>query len=234
MIKLYHFGRLFGVPDASPFCLKLLTYCRMAGVEYEPIRGPQHLRRAPKNKMPYIEHEGRVMGDSSLIIDYLKATFGDPLDGDLTQDQRHLALLIKRTLEDHLYWAIVYSRWADERFWPHLRQAVFGGVPGPLRPLIARKIRSQTLKQLWAQGVSRFDREDVYAMAEDDLDAVMAHLGQPYALGDCPTSMDATVYGFLANIVEVEMNTPLKTALQKHPAAAAYCTRMRQRYFPHP
>ena len=34
MIKLYQFPPAFGLPNASPFCMKLETYLRMAGLPF--------------------------------------------------------------------------------------------------------------------------------------------------------------------------------------------------------
>jgi glutathione S-transferase len=35
------------------------------------------LDKAPKKKMPYIEADGQVIGDSNLIIEYLIKKYGD-------------------------------------------------------------------------------------------------------------------------------------------------------------
>jgi Glutathione S-transferase N-terminal domain len=43
-IKLFQFPRMFGIPNLSPFCCKLETWLRMAGVPYEVVdtpRGPR-------------------------------------------------------------------------------------------------------------------------------------------------------------------------------------------------
>ena len=79
MIKLYQFRPAFGLPNASPFCMKVENYLRMAGLAYECPRGAD-MRKAPKGKMPYIEDEGSLIADSSFIIDHLKRKYGDPLD----------------------------------------------------------------------------------------------------------------------------------------------------------
>ena len=33
-VMLYKFGPVMGLPDPSPFCFKLETYLRMAGIKY--------------------------------------------------------------------------------------------------------------------------------------------------------------------------------------------------------
>ena len=39
MIKLYQFKPAWGLPNPSPFCMKVETYLRMAGLSYEVING---------------------------------------------------------------------------------------------------------------------------------------------------------------------------------------------------
>ena len=45
-IKLYQFPPALGLPNASPFCMKLETYLRMAGLPFENKYTP-HLRQHP-------------------------------------------------------------------------------------------------------------------------------------------------------------------------------------------
>ncbi len=58
-ITLYQFPAAFGLPNASPFCMKVETYLRMAGIAYAPRYGMYQLR-APKKKLPYIDDGGGI------------------------------------------------------------------------------------------------------------------------------------------------------------------------------
>ena len=101
-VTLYQFPRAFGLPNPSPFCMKVETYLRMAQVPHTCRYGMYQLR-APKRKLPYIvDDDGRIVADSHFIIDHLKATRGDPLDATLTPAQRTQATAILRLLEDSL------------------------------------------------------------------------------------------------------------------------------------
>lgn len=57
MITLCQFHRAWGLPNASPFCMKIETYLRMTKLPYETkfIDNPQ---QAPKGKLPYIQIDG--------------------------------------------------------------------------------------------------------------------------------------------------------------------------------
>ena len=65
MITLYGFGPAFGLPDPSPFVTKAETLLKMAAVPYRTALG--NLRKAPKGKLPYIDDDGAVIADSTLI-----------------------------------------------------------------------------------------------------------------------------------------------------------------------
>ena len=232
-LTLFQFPPAFGLPNASPFCMKVETYLRMAQIPYTCRYGMYQLR-APKKKLPYIrDANGRIVADSHLIIDYLKAKYGDPLDAALTLAQRARATLILRVLEDSLYWVLLYARWIDERGWPLTRPAFFGALPVPLRWVIPSVARRALGQQLHAQGIGRHLPQDIYAIGAADLAALSELLGgQDYFLGAQPSSADAAAYAFLANILDVPLEVPLLQAARGYANLGAYRARMRARYYP--
>src|SRR5882672_9312533 len=132
MIKLYQFAPAFGLPNGSPFCMKLETYLRMTGQRFELVSNGNVLK-APKGKLPYIEDNGKLICDSTLIVDYLKATYHDPLDGWLSAEQKAIALAFQRLLEENTYWAVIHTRWVEPEGWAKTRIAFFGALPRPLK-----------------------------------------------------------------------------------------------------
>lgn len=232
MITLVQFPPAMGLPNASPFCLKLETWLRMAGIDYRKVH-TLALNRAPKGKFPYIEDGGKKIGDSTLAIEHLRAGMADDaLDGQLTAAQCATALLLQRTLEEHLYWCVAYFRWVEAAGWAATRDAFFGGLKPPLSWIVPPAARRAITRQLWMQGVGRHSRAEVVRLGCADLDAVADTLGaQPYLLGGQPSSVDACGYGFLANILLVPLDTPLKQHAQMRRNLVAYCERMRERYW---
>lgn len=67
MITLFQFPAAFNVPNASPYCLKLETWLRLAGLEYQ-VKVVSDPRKAPKGKLPYVRIEGEAIGDSEIVI----------------------------------------------------------------------------------------------------------------------------------------------------------------------
>lgn len=232
MIKLYQFPPAFGLPNASPFCMKLETYLRMAGLPYE---APRHadLMKSPKGKMPYIEDAGKAIGDSALIIAYLKATYGDPLDAALSPAERAVSLAFHRLLEENLYWAMVYARWIEEPGWQLSKAAFFSKLPVPLKWFVPAMARRGLKKELWGHGMGRHSREEIYAIGCADLTALGDFLGdKAFFMGAQPTSLDACAYAFLANLLWVPLDSPLKQHALKYPNFEAFCRRMKAKYYP--
>jgi glutathione S-transferase len=233
MIKLYQFEPALGLPNASPFCMKLETYLRMAGLPFEiPTATLDHLRRAPLGKMPYIEDEGRILADSSFIIDDLKSRYGDPLDAWMSAPERATALAFQRLLEENLYWAVVYTRWVEPQGWEMTREAFFGKLPAPLKWIVPPLARRGLIKELHGHGMGRHSREEILAIGRRDITALADFLDdKAFFMGDLPSSLDACAYGFLANLLWAPLASELKLHAQKYPQLLAFCERLRCRYY---
>lgn len=231
MILLHQFPPAFGLPNASPFCLKLETWLRMTGLAYRNIYLTDP-RSAPKGKLPYIELDGRKIADSQLCIDYLTASRGVDLDAGLSPVERARAHALRILLEDHLYWSLAYCRWLDERYWPHTRDAYFGSLPLPLRLLIPQLARLQFRRDLHGHGLGRHEQDEIYAFAVRDITALADWLGeQAFFMGAQPTAVDAAAYAFLANILAPTLDNELRRAAQHHANLVAYVDRMAARYY---
>ena len=231
MITLYQFSPRWGLPNVSPFCLKLETYLRMAGLPFE-IKYVNDTRKAPKSKLPFIKDGNLTIGDTDLIISYLKATYGDTLDNQLTPLQQAQSLAMRRLVEDHLYWIATYSRWIDPPGWAVSKLAFFDLIPKLLRNFVANVVQKNVKKQLYSQGIGRHSRDEIYQLGKDDLKAIAVSLGeQKFFMGDQPTSIDASLYGLLANILFVPVESPLKKAAETWPNLRSYCERMREKYY---
>lgn len=231
MIRLHQFAPAFGLPNASPFCMKVETYLRMAGLGHQLVNDG-NLLKAPKGKLPYIEDDGQVVADSSFIIEHLKRRHGDPLDAGLTPPQRAMALAWQHLFEDSLYWAVVHTRWIEPAGWSLTREAFFGKLPPPLRWLLPPLARRGMRRELRGHGMGRHLSEEIHTIGCRDLSAVADGLdGKPFMLGDTPSSLDATAYAFLANVLWAPVESPLRRHAQGLPVLVAYCERMRARYF---
>ena len=227
MITLYQFLPQWGLPNASPFCMKLETYLRLTKLPYENAYTSDP-RKAPKGKFPYIKDGTTTLGDSGLIIAYLKDRYGDPLDAALPASERATALAFERLLDEHLYWAIVYSRWFDDRNWPIVRQAFFGHLPPLLRTLIPNLIRKKFWAQVHGHGIGRHNADEIYYLGNTNLTAISDFLAdKPFFMGNTPTTIDASVHAYLANILDTPFDSPLKRHATTFANLRPYCERMK-------
>ena len=89
MITLYTFGPYFGLPDPSPFVMKCEMLLKLSGLNVqENTRG---FPGAPKGKLPYIDDDGTIVADSTLIRLYLERKYGFYFDRGLSARDRGVA-----------------------------------------------------------------------------------------------------------------------------------------------
>lgn len=232
MITLYQFPPVWGLPNASPFCLKMETWLRMVEISYDN-RFVMDPRKSPKGKFPFVKIDGASVADSEFIIDYLKQKFGDVLDKNLSDEQRAQALFLESAFTERLYWYIVYSRWHDDLGWAHVKEAYFAKLPFITKLFLPNLLRKNMIKTLNLQGTGRHSRAEVMELAYKLLDAISVTLGdKPYFAGTDVTSVDATAFGFLANIIWSPYNCPMKLHLEKHKNILNYCDRMWKTFYP--
>ncbi|OUS28870.1 hypothetical protein A9Q99_10845 [Gammaproteobacteria bacterium 45_16_T64] len=230
MITLFQYRPAFGLPNASPFCMKVEVFLKMAKLEYKTkvINDPS---KAPNAKLPYICEDNETIADSAFILRHLTYKHSIDLNGDYSPQQLAIGDAVAKMLEEHYYWSLTYSRWIDERFWPTTKKAFFGNLPLPLQLFIPSVAKGKVKSQIFQQGTSRHNETKIYQLGIDDINTVDTILhDNDFIIGSEPCVHDATVYAFLANALYPEADTPLKQHIKKKPKLVAYCDRMRTRY----
>lgn len=225
MITLYTFPGRDGLESMSPFCMKVEVYLKLMKIPYKTSAG--NPRRAPKGKFPYIEQDdGPSIADSTAILAHLESMAKEPLDQGMTDEEKARARVLQRTLEEGLYFVVLWTRWVDEQGWAVVK-GVFDEIPAAVRwavaPLVRRSVTSTTL----AQGTGRHTREEIFDMGKTDIDAVATLLGDaPYFLGERMRTIDLIAYSFLANIHRFVVDTPLKEHLRSKKNLVAFIDRV--------
>ncbi|AWN40425.1 glutathione S-transferase C-terminal domain-containing protein [Methylobacterium durans] len=224
MITLYAYPDLFGLADNNGYGLKVYAFLRLAGLPFAH-RHIVDASGAPRGQLPYITDGDERIGDSDTILAHLTRAYGVTLDAALTARQRDLGLMIARLLDD-LYWVMSYSRWKDDRYWPAFRDALLAEHPS-LTEADLQAARDFNAQRYHFQGIGRFDPPAAYARGLADLQ-VLANLvpADGYLFGASPTSVDAGLYGFLANIHFSPIETPLRQFLAAQPHLVRHCTAM--------
>jgi glutathione S-transferase len=228
VLRLYTFGPMWGLPTAGPFGLKLETCFRMAGVDYERVI-EDDLRKGPQRKSPWIEHDGRRIGDSTVILRHL----GIDLEAGLDARQRAEGLALRRLLEEHWHQVLEYELFVDplgrSAFAAHLRAR----APRPLAWFVPRLLQRHFRRHLYERGLARHDTAEIQALAQADIEALGGWLGgRLWCVGEQPTLTDATLFGLLAPALWSTAATPAFMRLRAAPVLVDFCERMRARHFP--
>ncbi len=214
-IILHKFGTAWGLSDPSPFCVKLESFLRINDIDHKigDLDMRAALERSPKKKLPFVTLEnGKDMGDSTMIINFLSKEKNIDMDAALSDEQRAISHAYRRMLDEGTYFAGLYSRWVDDAGWAVIKPTFFKPVPALLRNFISEKVRKDIAKSAYKQGTGRHAKDEVYATAARDLDALSALLGDKdwYFGTDKPTLLDVWAHAFVIENIIPPIETDLK------------------------
>lgn len=231
MIKLHRFGPFLGAPDSSPFVIKTMMLLKLSGLEYIAVQG--NPLSAPLRFLPYIIDEGVTVADSTLIRHHLEHKYGCDFDASLSREQKARAWAIERMCEDHLYFAMLESRWLDRANFRNGVATMFGVVPAPLRPVARIALRRMNAARLRGHGLGRLSKANIATLATCDIDSLATFLGdKPYLMGSQPCGADATVFGMVASILTPPLDSSLRAAMGNHANLVEYRDSLMREYFP--
>lgn len=231
MITLYTFGPQFGLPDPSPFVSKAEILLKMSGLPYRA--NPDGFNKAPKGKLPYLDDDGTIVADSVFIRWHLEKKHGVDFDKGLTAEQKAVAWAAEKLCEDHLYWAIVDSRWMVKANFDKGPRHFFDKAPAPMRPLIIAMINRGVKRTLKGQGFGRHTRPEIERLAAADLDAIAGILGaKPWLTGSQPCGADASVWSSVAGVLCPFFESPIRASAERHANLIAYAQHGFERWYP--
>jgi glutathione S-transferase len=254
-VVLHQFGRSrnSGVPNMSPFCLKLETFLRFAKVPYVVSKSQAS---SDKGKMPWIELDGQIVSDSALCMRFIRQQLGrSELDRNTPAEVLATAMAARVMCEEHLSWALVYARWIDPSYGPGqifkvsaadddddgssspppLQDLVFNQLPFPFSKIVPIIAHRRVWNNLHYHGLGRHSKEDIYAFARDDLNALSTMLGtRPFFGGDALCTEDMGIFGVLASIYYPMPDSPVRQHLRSPQCSnlAAYVERVCSQLWP--
>lgn len=231
-IKFFQPPQQPSCPNLSLFCTKTDILLRLSGLEFETvIQGDP--TQGPKNKFPYMEDDGELIGDSTFIERHLKDKYGINFYKDVSEADQALARIITSSIEEQLYWVAVYSRWQVEDNWPIMEELFFGQMPQPMRDDISGIARQTAKSALWGHGMGRHSADEVYFLGTRLIDSLATLLAdKPYFAGDKLTTVDAAAYGALINFIQNPVPTPLRAHVMAKPNLCTFLDRISDQYFP--
>ena len=221
MLTLYSYPELFGVADNNGYGLKVFAFLKLACVPFTHAH-VFDASKAPRGQLPYIVDDGAAIGDSEAIIAHCIDKYHLGIDAGLTRAQRTTNHLVTRMLDD-LYWVMSYSRWKDERFFPAFRDG-FMAQHAQIDEAGLNKAKEYNAQRYYFQGIGRYSPDQAYARGLADLQ-VLADLiaADGYLHGAKPGSIDAGIYGCIANIHFFPIPTPLKAFVTSRENLVRHC-----------
>ncbi|XP_021923192.1 metaxin-1 isoform X2 [Zootermopsis nevadensis] len=193
----------------------------------------------PNGRLPVFKHGKQVLSSLPEISAYLKQK-NFSADFGLTQKQCADAAAYTQLLKEKLHLALQYVWWLDTKNYTELIRPWYAkALPFPYNYYYPGKYEQEAKKHLEAL----YDQDDdpltiessVYGEAEKCLTVLSVRLGdQEFFFGSHPTSLDATVYAFLAPLLKVPFPSPaLQNYLKACTNLVKFVVRITQRYFPY-
>jgi len=241
VVYLYQFSRTKNTPSPSPFCLKVETWLRMAGIKYENVDHKMKFRSS-KGQLPFVELNGAEIADSAVIIKEVGAHFGSDMDAHLTSEQRNMAHAMITMLENHFHWIDVWWRTKNpdamlQGYKIDLQHMVGSKMPLPLLKLAYRfSFRRRGLKKVRATGIGVHNTAEIIQMGKDDLKVLSDMLGdKTYFFGDEPTTLDVVVFSNIAQltVVDKEVKHELRDwLLENGQNLVQHFEKIKEKYYP--
>jgi glutathione S-transferase len=178
-LTLYDFPASTGHPgwsSFSPFVVEVERGLNLARLPYRRASANMlSLKKLnPLGQLPVLEIGSEKVPDSTRILRRIDALSSGGLVRDLSGTQVGEAWLWEEFADTALYPFVLATRWADDRGWPVPRDAFFGGIPWPLRALIANGARKQVIKRLVERDFLRAGLPACYDRLSQTLDALDA------------------------------------------------------------
>jgi len=222
--------------DPSPFVVKVDAFLKMTKLPYQVISGTHNMKKAPKGKLPFISVPGQgeelLIADSQQIFVYLTQNYSVNLDGFLTKEQQAQAYLFTKSLDENLYWCLVYSRWVDDNTWPFVKRAFFGKMSAPLCWVVPNMLRKSVIKKLHAHGMGRHSKMEILTIANASFDALSTLLGEKdYFYGNQPCSFDAAAYSILCQFISADVDSEFNDKARSYTNLVDYCQRIEKEFY---
>ncbi|OXA55142.1 failed axon connections homolog [Folsomia candida] len=232
VVTMHAIPRGGAVSHSSPFVVKLETWMRMAKIPYETdlTLADAH---GPKGRFPWISLNGQHLGDSHLIIDFLKKKFNIQLGDEYSKEQLAIGATIRIMMDDHFFWGIALYRYVYGSF-SSLRQVMGKFVPAWRTWLLRLYMGTQFSTRSKGHGIGLHSWKEIEQLTLQDLKLLSELLGnKKYILGDTPCEYDASVFGHLVQVMWGSPGSIYQEAVEKDLKNLKYYTiRIKETFYP--
>ncbi|CAH1395065.1 unnamed protein product [Nezara viridula] len=240
VVYLFQFSRTPVIPSMSPYCLKVETWLRLAGVRYENIDHKMKFK-SKKGLLPFVELNGEEINDSAVIIKELSQRFDKDLDAALDSSQKNVSHAMISMIENHLFWVLMWWRTKHpdniiKGYKMNLQHFLGSRIPNGLLSLFFKySYTRKGLRKVKAHGIGVHKPEEILEFGQNDLKVLSEMLAdKPFFFGDEPTTLDVVAFANLAQIyfIDKELQYPLQDFMQENCAnLVGHVNRMKERCF---
>lgn len=194
-------AKLPGLESFSPYCLKVHRALKVAGLKYTRNHGAHpgvFKKYNPTGQVPVLLIGEEAVSDSTAVLRRIQAlapgALGDGGDARANAE----AWLWEEFADTSLNGFLVAARWADDRNWPGVREAYFGGMPALLRAIVPGRLRVRVIDSLKARDVWRAGAELCWTRFGETLDQLDARAPEAgFWLGPTITVADIAIFAQL-------------------------------------
>lgn len=186
-MKLYRYRGGDGIPSISPPCLRIELALSRMQLPYEAVdlRSPGQVRAVnPEGRLPALEIDGTLLGDSTRIMDELERRYPDRFPAPAEPLARVRDRVWEHLVNDHLYWIGYAMRWNVPENRERMLERLFGRAPLVTRVIGKRWLRRSTRQRLEWYGFAEKPADEIFGMLARGLDMLDAGLaGGPFLEG---------------------------------------------------
>jgi len=240
VVYLYQFMRTPVLPSLSPYCLKVETWLRLAGLKYENVDHKMKYK-SKKGQLPFVEVNGEEIADSAIIIKQLGEKYNTDLDAGLSPEQKLIAHSNISMIENHFAWVVKWWRCRCPGDWVraaklNLQQALNTRIPNAVLNFAFKLRFKQAAKKVRAHGIGVHKPEEIEEFGQNDLKVLSDLLGdKSFFFGETPSTLDVVAFANLAQLVYMdgEVSYTLRDWMVENCVnLKGFCERIKERAFP--
>lgn len=213
----------------SPFCEKIRRQLHWKGLSYDTKEYPLIARKqvsqlSPAGKLPCLEHDGKIIADSTDIAYYIEKQFTQKPMLPKSKSELGMIHVLEDWADESLYFYEMYCRFYmgdnGKRNFPRMLE----NDKPLIQRFLPRLIRNNLGKMLHVQGLRRKTEEHIFRDLTRQLNALNDMLdGSEWLVGNAISLADVSVYPMVSAIADgVEGLEHIK----QHPNVLQWLTRV--------
>ncbi|XP_048731783.1 metaxin-1-like [Ostrea edulis] len=228
----------WGLPSFDHKCLAVQSYCKFSGIPVK-VTARNNPLRSPSGSLPVFRNGDAVKCGVISIFEYLKEqNFGNDVSLSRKLQADNKAFLY--FLEEKLKPAYLHSWWVDAHAFTETTRPLYAKACGfPLSLYVTKKMMTSASNEVYTplqkQDVTEEDIDKlIYKEAKECINLLSYKLGeQDFFFGDCPTSLDAMVFGYIAPLIKGPLTSnQLVKHIENCPNLCNHTNRILSRFFP--